>query len=46
MYVIIVVSALSAGVDGLWRIKAGPLSACVLCVHCVFVCVYVYMSGS
>ena len=44
MCVILVVSALSVGVGGVWRIEAGSYECvCVACVYCVFVCTYMYM---
>ena len=42
--VISVVSALSAGVGGVWRIEAGSYECvCVACVYCVFVCTCMYV---
>ena len=42
--VISVVTALSAGVDGVWRSEAGSYECvCVACVYCVFVCTCMYV---
>ena len=41
---ILVVSALSVGVGGVWRIEAGSYKCvCVACVYCVFVCTCMYV---
>ena len=44
MCVISVMSALSVGVGGVWRIEAGSYECvCVACVYCVFVCTCMYV---